>query len=63
MIETLANPLAARAHARAMAGTIVEAMPVIPPAADDLPAGVSTANLLWEETVAPGGYATRRLSR
>lgn len=63
MIETLANPLAARDHARAMAGTIVEAMPVIPPAADDLPAGVSTADLLWEETVAPGGYATRRLSR
>lgn len=63
MIETLANPLAARDHARAMAGTVVEAMPVLPPVADDLPEGVATDDLLWEETVAPGGYATRRLSR
>jgi urea carboxylase-associated protein 2 len=63
MIETLANPLAARDHARAMAGTVVEAMPVLPPVADDLPHGVSADDLLWEETVAPGGYATRRLAR
>lgn len=61
--ETLANPLAARDHARAMAGTVVDAMPVLPPVADDLPAGVSSDDLLWEETVAPGGYATRRLTR
>lgn len=60
---TLANPLAARDHARAMAGTVVEAMPVLPPVADDLPAGVGADDLLWEETVAPGGYATRRLAR
>jgi urea carboxylase-associated protein 2 len=60
---TLANPLAARDHARAMAGTVVEAMPVLPPIADDLPAGVPGDDLLWEETVAPGGYATRRLAR
>jgi hypothetical protein len=62
-IETLANPLAARDHARSMAGTRVEAMPILPPTADDLPAGVFTENLLWEETIAPGGYATRRLTR
>jgi urea carboxylase-associated protein 2 len=60
---TLANPLAARDHARAMAGTMVEAMPVLPPVADDLPDVVSAEDLLWEETVAPGGYATRRLTR
>jgi uncharacterized protein len=60
---TLANPLAARDHARAMAGTVVEAMPILPPAADDLPAGVAANDLLWEETIAPGGYATRRLAR
>jgi hypothetical protein len=63
MIETLANPLAARDHARAMAGTVVEAMPVLPPVADDLPQGVAADDLLWEETVAAGGYATRRLTR
>ena len=63
MSEALANPLAARDHARRMAGTVVEAMPVLPPIADDLPAEVSPADLLWEETIAAGGYATRRLAR
>ena len=63
MTGTLANPLAARDHARAMAGTVVDAMPVLPPAADDLPAGVSANDLVWEETIAAGGYTTRRLAR
>ena len=63
MTEGLANPLAARDHARSMAGTIVEAMPVVPPVADDLPEVVAPADLLWEETIAAGGYATRRLPR
>ncbi|MFM6931615.1 MAG: urea amidolyase associated protein UAAP1 [Novosphingobium sp.] len=63
MSEALANPLAARDHARRMAGTVVEAMPVLPPSADDLPTGVSSGDLLWEETIAAGGYATRRLAR
>ncbi len=60
---TLANPNAARDHARAQGGTVVEAMPILPPVAPDLPEGVPTSDLLWEETVAPGGYATRRLPR
>lgn len=63
MSETLANPLAARDHARAMEGTVVESMPVLPPVADDLPEGVSADDLVWEETIAPGGYATRRIAR
>jgi len=63
MTGALADPMAARDHARAMAGTVVEAMPVLPPAADDLPAGVSAGDLLWEETIAAGGYATRSLAR
>lgn len=63
MTGALANPLAARDHARAMAGTVVEAMPLLPPEADDLPAGVSSDDLLWEETIAAGGYATRQLAR
>lgn len=63
MSTTLANPTAARDHARSMAGTVVEAMPVLPPVAQDLPGGVSADDLVWEETIAAGGYATRRLSR
>ncbi|MDF2639552.1 MAG: urea carboxylase [Novosphingobium lindaniclasticum] len=63
MTATLANPLAARDHARAMEGTLAEAMPIVPPVADDLPAEVAAQDLLWEETVAAGGYATRRLPR
>ncbi|WP_017668552.1 urea amidolyase associated protein UAAP1 [Sandarakinorhabdus sp. AAP62] len=59
----LADPNAARAHARAQGGTRVEAMPILPPVADDLPADVEAADLLWEETIAAGGYATRRLPR
>lgn len=60
---TLADPNAARDHARSMAGTVVEAMPVLPPVASDLPEGVLPDDLVWEETIAPGGYATRRLAR
>lgn len=63
MTDALANPLAARHHARAMAGTVVEAMPIVPPVAGDLPEGVTSDDLLWEETIAAGGYATRRLAR
>lgn len=59
----LGDPLAARDHARAMEGTVVEAMPKLPPVADDLPGGVLADDLVWEETIAPGGYGTRRLSR
>lgn len=63
MTAALADPMAAREHARAMAGTVAEAMPVVPPVADDLPADVAAADLVWEETIAAGGYATRRLAR
>jgi len=63
MTTLLADPMAAREHARAMAGTLVEAMPLLPPAANDLPAGVSPEDLVWEETIAAGGYATRSLKR
>lgn len=63
MSQALADPLAARDHARSMGGTVVEAMPILPPKAQDLPEGVAAGDLLWEETIAPGGYATRRLAR
>jgi hypothetical protein len=46
-----------------MAGTIADAMPIVPPIASDLPPDISAADLLWEETIAGGGYASRRLTR
>lgn len=58
-----ADPKAARDHARAQGGTRVEAMPTLPPVAGDLPEGVTPDDLLWEETLAPGGYASRRIAR
>ena len=63
MSAVLADPLAARDHARSMAGTVVEAMPILPPIASDLPEGVAPGDVVWEETIAAGGYATRKLSR
>jgi urea carboxylase-associated protein 2 len=59
-----ADPAGARAHARAMAGTRVEAMPTVPAsAAEDAPAGVAPQAMLWAETIAAGGYAAKRLDR
>ena len=62
--STTADPAGARAHARAMAGTRVEAMPTIPAtAATDLPPGVAAQDVVWDETIAAGGYASRVLAR
>jgi urea carboxylase-associated protein 2 len=59
-----ADPQGACAHARAMAGTHVEAMPTVPASeAADIPPGVTPASMLWEETVAAGGYASKELGR
>ncbi|MEO6247399.1 MAG: urea amidolyase associated protein UAAP1 [Sphingomicrobium sp.] len=62
-MAVLNDPLAARDHARAMEGSVADAMPIIPPVADDLPDGAETADVLWEERIAGGGYASRRLIR
>jgi urea carboxylase-associated protein 2 len=54
----------ARAHARAMAGTWVEAMPTVPAEeAVDLPPGVTPESMVWEETIGAGGYAAKELAR
>lgn len=59
-----ADPKSARAHARAMAGTRVEAMPTVPASgATDLPPEVPAESMLWEETLGAGGYAGKRLGR
>jgi uncharacterized protein len=62
-MSATADPKAAREHARAQGGTVVETMPILPPVASDLPDGVQSADLVWEETVAPGGYTSRRIAR
>lgn len=60
----LSTPDKARAHARAMAGTVVRAMPTIPASnARDLPSGVFPSSVIWDETLAGGGYASRVLKR
>jgi urea carboxylase-associated protein 2 len=58
-----ADPKGAQAHARAQAGVRVEAMPTVPASAAEPPPGVDPASLLWEETIAAGGYAAKRLNR
>jgi urea carboxylase-associated protein 2 len=59
-----ADPEGARRHARAMAGIRVETMPTVPATdAPDLPPGVTASDMLWEETIAGGGYAAKELGR
>lgn len=63
MMDTT-HPQGARAHARAMAGTRVEAMPTVPAGqASDLPPGVTPQSMVWEETLGAGGYAAKELAR
>jgi urea carboxylase-associated protein 2 len=62
--SSTADPASARAHARAMAGTRVDSMPTVPATASEhRPAGVEAEAMLWDETIAPGGYAAKRLDR
>ncbi len=58
MTSMTADLHSARAHARAVAGTRVEVMPILPTAPADAPVGA-----VCEETIASGGYASRRTAR
>jgi uncharacterized protein len=61
--SSTSDPQRARDHARAMAGSRVEAMPTVPASAvAELPAGVSRDAMLWEETIGAGGYGTHELA-
>lgn len=60
--------LGARDHARAQAASAAAAavttQPTIPAhTATDLPDGVAAADVVWDETLPPGGYASRVLRR
>lgn len=64
MTTDTANPYAAQAHARAQADTLAEAMPILPASgAQDRPADVAAADMIWEETIAAGGYAAKQVAR
>jgi len=55
---------AARAHARAQAGTRTDAMPVLPASAwPTPPEGVAAERLIWAETVPGGRYTSKVLAR
>jgi urea carboxylase-associated protein 2 len=59
-----ADPAGARQHARSQEHTRVEAMPTVPATSSSAPpSGVAAADLLWDETIAGGGYAARELHR
>lgn len=61
MSET-ATTYAAREHARAQEGSVVETQPTVPSTSiGDPPAGVEARDVLWEETLGAGGYAARTL--
>lgn len=63
-MSSTADPKSARDHARAQGATRVEAMPIVPAReAKDLPTGVSPERVVWEEIIAGGGYASKRLKR
>ena len=53
----------ARDHARSMGSTVVESMPTLPASVADPPEGVDAADLVWAETIAPGGCASKVLAR
>jgi urea carboxylase-associated protein 2 len=59
-----ADPRGARDHARSMAGRRAEAMPTVPATdAFDLPSHISPGEVIWDETIAAGGYAARQMDR
>lgn len=64
MAVDLSDPYKARAHARAMHGTVIAAMPTVPvSSAKDVPVDVPKAELVWDETLAAGEYGARVLNR
>jgi len=65
MTETLATATthAARAHARAQAGTVTDAMPIVPASAWSTPPNGRAATMTWAETVPGGRYASKVLAR
>ncbi len=54
----------ARDHARAQAGSPSATQPTVPASSlADPPPGVAAADVVWEETIGAGGYASRAVER
>ncbi|MCC5953367.1 MAG: DUF1989 domain-containing protein [Acidimicrobiia bacterium] len=62
-VPDTSTPEAARAHARAQAAAASAAWVVPATDAGDLPDGVDAAQVVWDETLPPGAYTTRRIGR
>lgn len=63
-MSSTATTHAAREHARAQAGLRAPAQPTLPAsAATGLPMRIDPATVIWDETVAAGGYTSHRLPR
>ena len=59
-MATTASTYGARDHARAQAGRVAATQPTVPATSlADPPPGVDAADVLWDETIGAGGYATR----
>lgn len=59
-----ATTTGARDHARAQAGTTADTQPTVPASSlADPPPGVAAADVLWDEVIGAGGYATQSLPR
>lgn len=64
MTTATSTTAGARDHARAQAGIITDAMPVVPASNwPTPPAGVAAERLTWAETVPGGRYTTKALAR
>lgn len=63
-MTSTATTAGARAHARAQHGHTAEFMRHLPPSSSPtVPLDVTAEQLVWSETVAPGGYSTAVLAR
>jgi len=63
-VATTASTHGARDHARAQAGAVAPTQPTVPATSvADPPDGVPAADVLWDETIGAGGYATRAMPR
>lgn len=59
-MASTASTYGARDHARAQAGQVAATQPTVPATSlADPPPGVDAADVLWDETIGAGGYATR----
>ncbi|MDX1889052.1 urea amidolyase associated protein UAAP1 [Mycolicibacterium sp. 050158] len=62
--STTATTAGAKAHARAQHGRTADFMRHVPASSSPTaPEGIPAGNLIWSETVAPGGYTTAVLAR